>query len=203
MTNILTMRTFFSVALLAILTLGTACSDDDIVHEAAEKAEQLGAQAEDAIVQRARALADDTREGAAAQAEANQRVAAIGHRMGHALDEEARELTDAIRSGRDALAAETALLTEAVKQEASELARAARAGGISQAAGDAGAAEQAIDARGGVEGVANELEKNVEHSAETYDESYNAARKSGENVIEAGGQAYNSVVDIPRERTND
>ena len=122
MTNILTMRTFFSVALLAIFTVATACSDDDIVHTAAEKAEQLGAQAEDAIVQRARALADDTREGAAAQAEANQRVAAIGHRMGHALDEEARELTDAIRSGRDALAAETALVAEAVKKEANELA---------------------------------------------------------------------------------
>ena len=203
MTNILTMRTFFSVALLAIFTLGTACSDDDIVHEAAENAAQLGAQADDAIVQRARALADDTREGAAAQAKADQRAAAIGHRMGRALNEEARELTGAVRSGRDALAAEAALVAEAVKKEASELAGAARAGGIHQAAGDARAAEKAFNARGRVEGVANELEKNVEHSAETYDESYNAARKSGENVIEAGGQAYNSVVDIPRERTND
>jgi hypothetical protein len=111
MTNILTMRTFFSAALLAILTLGTACSDDDIVHEAAEKVEQLGAEAEDAIVQRARAQADDTREGAAAQAEADKRAAAIGHSLGRALNEEARELTGAVRSIRDEVAAET----EAVK----------------------------------------------------------------------------------------
>jgi hypothetical protein len=115
MTNILTMRTFFSAALLAILTLGTACSDDDIVHESAEKVEQLGAQAEDAIVQRAREQADETRKGAAAQAEADKRAGAIGHRMGRALNEEARELTGAVRSGRDELAAELAPATEAVK----------------------------------------------------------------------------------------
>ena len=175
MTYISKIRTFFSIALLAIIALGTGCSGDDVAQAPGENAEGLGSRAEDIIVQRARDLADDTRAGAAEQAEADKKVAAIGHSMGRALNEEAREVTGAIRSGADALAAEANSVTEAIKHEASKL---------------AGTTDEA---RAVVAGIANEIEDNVEDSNEIYDEAYEAARESGQNVIEAGGEAYNAV----------
>jgi len=66
------------------------------------------------------------------------------------------------------------------------------------------AAREAVDkveTPGGAEAVAEELSENFENSARVYDESYDAARKRGENAIEAGGEAYDDVLDIPEEET--
>lgn len=45
-----------------------------------------------------------------------------------------------------------------------------------------------------------ELTENVEESARVYDETYDDARSEGENAIEAGGDAYNAVLEIPEEK---
>lgn len=60
------------------------------------------------------------------------------------------------------------------------------------ACGDEGPARDAV-------GTVDELSENVENSARVYDETYDAARKAGEDRIEAGGEAYDAVLDIPEE----
>ena len=60
-------------------------------------------------------------------------------------------------------------------------------------------AAEAGDALRDVEAGAERLAENVEDSARVYDETYDAERERGENAIEAGGAAYEAVLETPEE----
>lgn len=47
--------------------------------------------------------------------------------------------------------------------------------------------------------IEKELGENVERSTRTLEETYDAARKSGESAVDAGGEAYNAVQDLSEE----
>jgi hypothetical protein len=100
---------------------------------------------------------------------------------------------------------------KAVAEEAGELGAAAREGAAAQAGRDleaAGrAATDAVDsegiagaARNAADSAAETARANVEESARTELETYHAARKSGEGVVEAAGDAENAVLAIPDEK---
>ena len=93
---------------------------------------------------------------------------------------------------------------DVVDWEARELVDAAKEGGAADTAKAVEAMRETVDAlekkRGGAEAVAEELSENVENSARVYEETYDAARERGEGAIEAGGEAYEAVLDIPEEK---
>jgi hypothetical protein len=62
------------------------------------------------------------------------------------------------------------------------------------------AAKDAEEAAKDAAGVAKEIPGNVEESAHVYDKTYKAERKKGDNPLEAGGDAYDSVLEIPDEQ---
>lgn len=50
--------------------------------------------------------------------------------------------------------------------------------------------------------VAEELEDNVEQSAETMKDTYDEARQQGEGAVEAAGDAYNKVLEEGAEKAD-
>lgn len=87
---------------------------------------------------------------------------------------------------------------EVLEEEARGLVDASKQDGAAHAATAAERAREAVDAvetRAGAEKVGDELSENVEDSVRVYDETYDAARERGENPIEAGGEAYDEVLD--------
>jgi hypothetical protein len=110
------------------------------------------------------------------------------------------------RVERDAKRAENT-----VAKEAEELGSAAREGAAARTARDLEAAEgvaaEAIDQKGiagaagqAADDVADTARANVEESTRTAEETYDAARKSGEGVVDAAGDAENAVLAIPDEK---
>ncbi len=95
------------------------------------------------------------------------------------VSEEVKELGDAARTGAAADAA------RAIGQAGRDTADQIRQGGALAAA------------ESGVKDVAEKLEKNVENAAKVAEESYDSARKKGEGRLEAAGEAYNAVLDVP------
>ena len=100
---------------------------------------------------------------------------------------------------------------DAVAKEAEELGSAAREGGAAQAGRELEAAERAaapdVDAKGladaardAADSAVDTARANVEESERTFQETYDAARKSGEGVVEAAGDAENAVLAIPDEK---
>jgi hypothetical protein len=100
---------------------------------------------------------------------------------------------------------------KAVAEEAGELGAAAREGAAAQAGRDIEAAGRdaadAVDREGVVDAARNAAgsaadtaRAKVEESARTEQEAYDAARKSGEGVVEAAGDAENAVLAIPDEK---
>jgi hypothetical protein len=47
--------------------------------------------------------------------------------------------------------------------------------------------------------VAKELGEKVEKSAKVMGQTYDEARERGENAVDAAGEAYNEVLEIPEE----
>jgi hypothetical protein len=74
--------------------------------------------------------------------------------------------------------------------------------GIGGACSDAAESpgEAAEDVMQEAEAVATGLGENVENSAKVMEEAYDDARKKGENAVNAAGEAYNEVLEIPQER---
>lgn len=94
-----------------------------------------------------------------------------------------------------------------VEQEAHALVDAAKEGGAADTARvvdqAARAAVDTLGKQGGAEAVAEDLAGRVEDSAGAYDKAYDAARASGDNPIEAGGEAYDAVLDTAEERKDE
>jgi len=65
---------------------------------------------------------------------------------------------------------------------------------------DVDEAADTLETPGGVESAAEKISEDVENSARFYDETYDSARKR-EGAIEAGGDAYDAVLDVPEEKT--
>jgi hypothetical protein len=101
---------------------------------------------------------------------------------GQVVGEEARGLGDAAEQGAAAKAARDAEAT--ARQAAAQLA----------AEGAAAAAEQDADA------VGDSLRKNIDETRSAAEEAYEEDREEGEGRLEAAGDAYNAVLDVPRDK---
>lgn len=67
------------------------------------------------------------------------------------------------------------------------------------ACGDESGEGVAAEATDAVEKAAKGLEENIEKSNRVYEETYDEARERGEDAIDAAGDAYNAVLEIPEE----
>lgn len=68
--------------------------------------------------------------------------------------------------------------------------------GVAVGCGDSGKLEDAAEK---VEETARELEENVGNAAETMEDTYAEKRAEGEGRVEAAGDAYNEVLEVPEE----